>query len=53
MPIRTNESVLHLEKLHSLLIMDMLNNLFYTKAFSLLLICAILMFFFSLGTSRD
>lgn len=49
MPIRMNKAVLHLEKVYSLLIKDMLNNLFYTKTFSVLLIYII---FFSLGTSR-
>lgn len=53
MPIRMNESVLHLEKVRSLLIMDMSNNLFYTKIFSRLIIYVTLMWFlFSLGTSR-
>lgn len=58
MPIRMNKAALDLEKAKLLLIMDVLNNLFYTKIFSLLLIYIILIVwgffgFFYISTSRE
>lgn len=51
MLIRMNKAALELEKAKPLLIMDVLNNLFHTKIFSLLLIYIILIVlgFFTLG----
>jgi len=42
MPIRTNKSVMKLEKANPFLIMDVPSNLFHTKKFSILLIYVII-----------